>query len=562
MNDRNLAFHFPCRETIAKPRIMKTCLSTTVVLRMIGMTGLVLSFLIGSGPGDAQTGLLNDTGQSFCFNPNNTLATCNAASVGNDGTLPHQDARYGRDAANAAGALAKIGAGAEGFDFTRICWNGSPEGTTTGPNLCTGTLVANRTATPSATPATDWACTRDNVTGLMWSLQTQSGDWATVNGATFPNAGHNTPARCGASSGWRVPNIRELFSISHLGAVSLPIDSTYFPQTEFERYWSADASSSSTGLAWAVFYHERGGPQVSIKSISSFVRLVHSAAPPLLSVYQTNPDGTVTDTTTGLIWDRCSLGLSGANCDASVAQRFTWIDALREISARNSANHLGFSDWRLPNTKELQSLVRTNTVPTFDTITFPNTPLGQTQVGNVLEINNYWASTTASANARHAWLTNFAQGGNSPYLFKTEAYFVRLVRGGSGASGFNRFPSAACNLDIDGDTQRTAEVDGVLLLRYLLGMRDTGLTDGFTLTGTRNTAALIEAFIGNAERYEVFGRTAISAEAFRDALILVRLMQGVGDDALLNAIELPANAVHITPAAVRQHVNTKCGTGF
>jgi Protein of unknown function (DUF1566) len=531
-------------------------------MKLKRFVAVALSLYAAACASDAQTGLLNDTGQSFCLNANNTLATCNAASVGNEGAVPHQDVRYGRDAANAQGVLTKTGNGAEGFDFTRICWNGSPEGTTTGPNLCTGTLVANRTATPSATPATDWACTRDNVTGLTWSLQTQSGSWATVNAASFSNAGHNTAARCGASSGWRVPNIRELFSISHLGAVSLPIDSTHFPQTEGERYWSADASSSSTGLAWAIMYHERGGPQATIKSISRFVRLVHSTAPPLLSAYQTNPDGTVTDSTTGLIWDRCSLGLSGASCDTGVAQRFTWLDALREVSTRNSANHLGFSDWRLPNAKELHSLLRVNTAPMIDTTTFPNTPLGSTQVGNVLEANHHWSSTTASANPSHAWLTNFSDGFNSPFRFKTEAYYVRLVRGGSAFAGFDRFPSVACNLDIDGDTQRTAEVDGVLLLRYLLGMRDTGLTDGFTLTGTRNTAALIEAFIGNAQRYEVFGRAATSAEAFRDALILVRLMQGVADDALLNAIELPASAVHMTSAAVRQHVNTKCGTSF
>lgn len=522
----------------------------------------LLSLAINTHSTQAQTGYLNDSGQSACLNANNSAATCISTVVGNAGAMPHQDARYGRDAASAAGQLAKIGAGAEGFDFTRICWNGSPEGTATGPNPCHGTLVANVSATPSASPATDWACTRDNVTGLMWSLQTRPGNWAAVNGATFPDAGHNTPARCGMNSGWRVPNIRELFSLSHLGGVSLPIDSAFFPQTEFERYWSADASSSNAGLAWAVFYHERGGPQTTIKSTSRFVRLVHSGSPPLLSTYQTNTNGTVTDTVTGLIWDRCSLGLSGANCDVGSAQRFSWSNALAEVSVRNSANHLGFSDWRLPNAKELHSLLRVNTTPMIDTNTFPNTPLGTTQVGSVIEFNHHWSATSANANPAHAWLTNLGDGFNSAFLPKANPYYVRLVRGGVASSAFDRFPSLACDLDIDGDTQRTAEVDGVLLMRYLLGFRGDGLTDGFTFTGTRPSAILIESFIGNAQSYEVFGRAGTSAEAFSDALVLVRLMQGVPDTGLLNGIAVPSTAIHTSASSVRRYVNERCGTNF
>jgi hypothetical protein len=126
-------------------------------------------------------------------------------------------------AAQAAGVPAKTGGGAAGFDFTRICWNGAAEGTTTGPNTCTGTLVANTTGTASATPATDWACTQDNVTGLVWSLQTQTANWNTASDASYPDIGHNTPSRCDYSTGWRLPTTRELLSIVHHGLSSGPM---------------------------------------------------------------------------------------------------------------------------------------------------------------------------------------------------------------------------------------------------------------------------------------------------------------------------------------------------
>ena len=123
---------------------------------------VVLSCLLALGApfAQAQTGRLNDTGQTSCYDAANAVATCNTATTGNAGTRPHQDGRYGRDAAQAAGQLpAKTGAGAAGFDFTKIANNGTAQagGATLGSN------------------PTDWACTRDSTTGLVWEVKTTSG---------------------------------------------------------------------------------------------------------------------------------------------------------------------------------------------------------------------------------------------------------------------------------------------------------------------------------------------------------------------------------------------------
>jgi LasA protease len=91
---------------------------------------------------------------------------------------------------------------------------------------------------------------------------------------------------------------------------------------------------------------------------------------------------------------------------------------------------------------------------------------------------------------------------------------MNLTRGGATACPFS-FPSAAwdmhtlpstmpsnssCAFDIDGNGSVSAATDGVLLLRYLLGLRGTALTNGAVGAGaTRATANLLEPFIASKD---------------------------------------------------------------
>src|SRR5450432_1853802 len=92
-----------------------------------------------------------------------------------------------------------------------------------------------------------------------------------------------------------------------------------------------------------------------------------TAGIPNPSVIETTPaadfadhgDGTVTHTKTGLMWKQCVEGLSGAGCAAGAATLMLWSNALNAANTANASNGgLGFAhytDWRLPNQKELQS---------------------------------------------------------------------------------------------------------------------------------------------------------------------------------------------------------------
>lgn len=215
------------------------------------------------------TGLLNDTGQTTCYN-GSAMEACSSANTGDSTTYKRQDGRFGRDVAG----MSKVGGGAGGFDFTRICFNGDAQGS--GTCTGTGTLVANTTGAATVSPSTDWACTKDNVTNLIWSLQSQTATWNTANVATYPDAGHNSASRCGFSTGWRLPTRRELLSIVHNGLATGPmVDTSYFPSTVDDLYWTSDPYAPGPSNAWVVNF-DNGRTDAGSKGGTVYVRLVRS----------------------------------------------------------------------------------------------------------------------------------------------------------------------------------------------------------------------------------------------------------------------------------------------
>lgn len=201
---------------------------------------------------------LNDTGVDGCADADNEGRPCPAAAG------PGQDGDVGRDADARAGALAKVGFGRAGFDFTKIDASGA--------------------ALPD--DATTWACVRDNVTGLIWEVPGNSPQAPTndtyswyesderVNGgfAGSQNGGVcglsscntkafvaslNTASLCGFSD-WRLPTRRELVSIVDLSLQGPAIDPAVFPNMSpwFNAfYWTStvSAGTASVGvMAWSV----------------------------------------------------------------------------------------------------------------------------------------------------------------------------------------------------------------------------------------------------------------------------------------------------------------------
>ncbi len=124
----------------------------------------------------------------------------------------------------------------------------------------------------------------------------------------------------------------------------------------------------------------------------------------------------VTDNVTGLRWQGCALGYSGDSCDTTGSPtEFTWADAL---AGCESLSWGGYTDWRLPNKKELRSIVdnRENN-PAIDTTAFPATPS-----------DSFWTSSF-HVTTSYAFCVRFYSGDVSD-SFRSGSLFVRCVRGG------------------------------------------------------------------------------------------------------------------------------------
>ena len=85
-------------------------------------------------------------------------------------------------------------------------------------------------------------------------------------------------------------------------------------------------------------------------------------------VEEINGDQVVTDNKTGLMWQRCILGFTPVNLTCEFIQGstpyFTWQEALESAQALNdNGGYADYTDWRVPNIRELTTLVATNCAP-------------------------------------------------------------------------------------------------------------------------------------------------------------------------------------------------------
>lgn len=127
--------------------------------------------------------------------------------------------------------------------------------------------------------------------------------------------------------------------------------------------------------------------------------------------FKDNGDGTITDMATGLMWVKVG---NGPGCNNGVA--LAWSAAIAFCEGLNFAEH---TDWRLPNIKELASIIDySQKTPAIDLSFFPNTVSG-----------DYWSGTTCIVSIDNAWFNRLSDGGVR-YVVKTGSCYVRPVRGG------------------------------------------------------------------------------------------------------------------------------------
>lgn len=245
----------------------------------------------------------------------------------------------------------------------------------------------------------------DNVTGLMWEqdMGTKVGfDGAYSKATTSTLAGHTN---------WRVPTLKEVYSlilftgrVKGERAITMFIDTDYFNQplgnvALGEREIDAQTWSSTEYVGRTMIADEtvfgvnfvdgriKGYPKYKPGSgvpNTMYFRMVRGNTEYGKNNFIDNKNGTVSDLATGLMWQISDDG-----------NRRDWKESLNYAEGLELGSH---DDWRLPNAKELQSIVdysrspQTTNSPAIDPI-FETTEIIDPD-GNAGQYPFFWTSTT------------------------------------------------------------------------------------------------------------------------------------------------------------------------
>ena len=188
----------------------------------------------------------------------------------------------------------------------------------------------------------------DNVTGLVWQQEDDDVERPWAEAVSYCEA-----LTLAGHTDWRLPDLYELQGIVDYGGIDddPAIDTTHFPGTEMAYYWSSSVPDGygypwQVNFGYGVFSRNYGG-------LSYFVRCVRGEQQE--RSFTDNGDGTVTDEATGLMWQRESDDVIRV-----------WEGALSYCEGLTLAD---YTDWRLPDVKELASLVDVSREsPTIDPV--------------------------------------------------------------------------------------------------------------------------------------------------------------------------------------------------
>ena len=257
----------------------------------------------------------------------------------------------------------------------------------------------------------------DRNTGLIWEVKSPNPDdvnyrddkysWQDAQDVYISKLNAQS---YGGHSDWRLPNKDELRSIIDYSRSNPAIDEWYFPNCQNAFYWCLITYEMQPYFAWGIFFSLGSGIAYG-KSNPHHVRAVRGGydrafGQPDQWRFRDNGDGTTTDLTTGLMWQK------GEN------ERMDWFEAIKYCENLRLA---GYSDWRLPNIKELNTILNLNYDDGwwYHKDAFPAEGLEP-------PLLHYFSSTTYETT--YAWVTNFCYGYDGYYANKRAKLLFRAVR--------------------------------------------------------------------------------------------------------------------------------------
>lgn len=258
----------------------------------------------------------------------------------------------------------------------------------------------------------------DSKTGLMWQQIPSTSDYSWQEAVDYCEN-----LELNGYDDWRMPSLKELFSISDFSSGWPYLNTSYFhlasgEVTKDEQFWSSNyyvgttvegGDNSAFGVNHVTGHIKAYSANASGPVGGKYVRAVRGGDYGV-NEFSNNADGTISDLSTELMW---------TTNDSEEAM--DWNAALVYAEGAEIA---GYSDWRLPNVKELHSIVDysyspsatdpSQQGPAIDPM-FNCTPIIN-EAGDD-DYAYYWTSTSA----------NFTSG--EPYYYAWYVAFGRAVNG-------------------------------------------------------------------------------------------------------------------------------------
>jgi len=273
----------------------------------------------------------------------------------------------------------------------------------------------------------------DTLTGLMWQK----------NPNAIPKSNWSQAlSLCDSSpvasyTDWRMPNLREMLSLIDYYYYSLAVDTTAFPLLDGDDtiYWTSTSNIADGVYAWCVDL-DTGETAAASKTLDSYwvwavrddigtakAEIARTGQSASLVDYDDgyydqgviwpdarfvdNGDGTVTDVMTGLMWLQ----------DADSITARSWANALSAVAALSTGDH---HDWRLPNVREIESLLDLSQDN-------PCLPEEYSTDFTGVQSDIYWTSTTYAGATGSAWCIDLMDGATL-IVDKSVSHYVLAVR--------------------------------------------------------------------------------------------------------------------------------------
>ncbi|MEZ5230740.1 MAG: DUF1566 domain-containing protein [Microthrixaceae bacterium] len=290
----------------------------------------------------------------------------------------------------------------------------------------------------------------DNVTGITWTKSPDLEGIGNGDGEITSDDKLSSSAAATAcdeldhagSSDWQLPDVKQLYSLMNFQGTDPTSDdtSTLTPFIDAEAFDFAYGSTQGERIidsqyaTTSLFVNDEGTEMMfgvnfadgRIKGYEEvfaggdktyFVMCMRGNTDYGQNDFVDNGDGTITDNASDLMWSQDDSGAESSEgfdyteldfldedgdgllvpAESDLDGAMTWEAAFDWVQAMNEDNHLGFSDWRLPNVKELHSLVDYSKTPAADGVATMDSLFNSTPITNEngdTDFPFYWSGTT------------------------------------------------------------------------------------------------------------------------------------------------------------------------